>query len=358
MMLQSQKGGTHFINDNNHNTRKDNPVDHLHQMWNTQQTEAQKQFQETGQLSRQEHYMNGFHQDHHQIPKIDYNSNKTCQLGNINSQLPFPGNAPEQLHLSQHMGSNKQRSEKDYNSSMLDHLNNRDNRPYLPRQRNDQEYQHQMAKRECHLNAHHQDHQVRHTDEFNHTKRTVHRKHINDIQDQTTGWAEAHKNAYQHNYHQPHHVQGHSNKHLKQDTKIQHIQQFQMQNSSQESLNMLKNIPVHNEQHQYSQPPSYVHQMENIHVGTCKPTNFQQMVVNPASQLPTRSMEHQNRHRAAATCDSRNIPNRKFLLPPPYSQSQSNFKPFHSTPDVERKQTIPQQQINNIPKTKDFYRKQ
>ena len=333
MMLQSQKGGTHFINDNNHYTKKDNPMDQIHQMWNSQQTEEQKHFQETGHLSGQEHYryMNNSHHDHHQIPKTYYNSNRTCQVGNINIE-----------------------SEKNYNSSIPDHLNNRDNRPHLLSQRNNQEYEHQMTNRECHLNAHHQDHQIRHSHEYNHTKRIVHRKHTNDIPNQTTRRAEAHNNAHQHNSHQPHQVQGLTDNHLYQGAKMQHIQPYQMQNPSQESLILEKtNIPFQDEQHQYSQPQNYVHQMENNPMGTCQPTNFHQMVLNPDSQLPTRSMEHQNRHRATATCDSRSIPNRKFLLPPPYSQIQSNLKPpTHSSSEIDRKQTIPQQQKSNIPEQK------
>ncbi|CAC5387117.1 unnamed protein product [Mytilus coruscus] len=137
MMLQSQKGGTHFINDNNYSTREDNPMNQLHQMWNTQQTGAQKQFQETDHLSRQENYLNGYHQDrngiylagyinqYHQIANTDYKSNRTCLLGIINSQPPFPGHAPEQVHHTQQKGSNKHRQERDYNSSRTGHLNNR-----------------------------------------------------------------------------------------------------------------------------------------------------------------------------------------------------------------------------------------
>ncbi|XP_071160965.1 putative uncharacterized protein DDB_G0268364 [Mytilus edulis] len=331
MMLQSQKGGTHFINDNNHYAKKDNPLDQIHQMWNSQQTEEQKQFQETSHLSGQEHYryMNNFHHDHHHIPKTYYNSNRKYQVGNINVE-----------------------SEKNYNSSIPDQLNNKDNRPHLISQRNIPEYEHQMTNRECHLNAH-QDHQIRHTHEYNHTERMVHRKHSNDIPNQTTGRAEAHKNAHLHNYHQPHQVQGHVNNQLYQGAKMHHIQPYPLQIHSQESLNMVKkNVPFQDEQHQYSQPQNYVHQIENNPVGTCQPTNFHQMVSNPDSQLPTRSMEHQNRHRANATCDSRSIPYRKFLLPPPYSQIQSNLKPSHSSPEVDRQQTIPQQQKSNIPEQK------
>ncbi|CAC5363122.1 unnamed protein product [Mytilus coruscus] len=65
--------------------------------------------------------------------------------------------------------------------------------------------------------------------------------------------------------------------------------------------------------------------MENYPTDTCIPTNYQQHVVKSANQLPTQIIEHQNIHKAEATCDIRNIPNRQFLLPPPYIQS--NPKP-------------------------------
>ncbi|VDI83216.1 Hypothetical predicted protein [Mytilus galloprovincialis] len=289
MMLQSQKGGTHFINDNNHYTKKDNPMDQIHQMWNSQQTEEQKHFQETGHLSGQEHYryMNNSHHDHHQIPKTYYNSNRTCQVGNINIE-----------------------SEKNYNSSIPDHLNNRDNRPHLLSQRNNQEYEHQMTNRECHLNAHHQDHQIRHSHEYNHTKRIVHRKHTNDIPNQTTRRAEAHNNAHQHNSHQPHQVQGLTDNHLYQGAKMQHIQPYQMQNPSQESLILIVN---------------YQHEVWNTKIDTELPQH-----VIPEVYLTESSYYHHHTVRF------------RVISKPP----------THSSSEIDRKQTIPQQQKSNIPEQK------
>ncbi|CAC5362030.1 BAZ1B [Mytilus coruscus] len=156
------------------------------------QTGPQKHFPETDYLSRQENYLNGYHQDrtgihlagninqYHQILNTDYESNRTCLLGNINSQLPFPGHATEQVHQTQQMGSNKHCSERDYNSSRTGLLNNRYSRSSIPRQRSDQELQHHMARKEYHLNTYHQDqnesHQAR-NNQFNHKKKTVHKNH-------------------------------------------------------------------------------------------------------------------------------------------------------------------------------------
>ncbi|CAC5398612.1 unnamed protein product [Mytilus coruscus] len=151
---------------------------------------------------------------------------------------------------------------------------------------------------------------------------------VNTIQHHKIGRAETHNYVYQQNYHQP---QRHTNQQFNHDAQIQSMPDNQMQNSSQESLK--QNVPVHQVQNQCQlkhnrQPPNYLHQMKNYPTNTCIPVNYQQPVVKSANQLPTQSMEHQNIHRAEATCDSRNINKQTISRTTTIQSEQSQTNPL------------------------------